>query len=196
MADAQTEFALQLARFFPHQGEWTEEAYFALPESTLRTELSEGRLIVSTPTLEHNDCMLNLVEALRRHVRQAGLGRAGSAPFDVRLWPGKIRQADVFFIRAEHEARIKGAVLDGPPDFAAEIISPGSRHIDEVEKFEEYARAGIPEYWLIDLENKVVRVFSLAGSAYAAAGTYTPGQRVHSLTIAGFAVDVNHLFNH
>ena len=33
---------------------------------------------------------------------------------------------------------------------AAEIVSPGSRGTDYVMKMHEYAKAGIPHYWIVD----------------------------------------------
>jgi len=33
-----------------------------------------------------------------------------------------------------------------------EIIAPGSRRIDMVDKRNEYADAGIPHYWVIDID--------------------------------------------
>ncbi len=41
-------------------------------------------------------------------------------------------------------------VLRGAPDLAVEIVSPGSLYIDRNQKFREYERAGVAEYWLID----------------------------------------------
>lgn len=38
---------------------------------------------------------------------------------------------------------------------AVEVISPGSSRTDRVVKFAEYAEAGIPSYWLVDVEPPV-----------------------------------------
>ena len=37
-----------------------------------------------------------------------------------------------------------------PPDFVLEIVSPSSRRADRVDKREDYAALGIPEYWRFD----------------------------------------------
>ncbi|MGH3885988.1 MAG: Uma2 family endonuclease, partial [Pseudonocardiaceae bacterium] len=36
-----------------------------------------------------------------------------------------------------------------------EIVSPGSRRTDHVAKRSEYADAGIPHYWIVDLDESV-----------------------------------------
>jgi Uma2 family endonuclease len=57
---------------------------------------------------------------------------------------------------------------------AVEIISPGSRDTDTVLKPVEYARAGIPHYWVIDLEPPVsLAVYHLAGQQYRKAPAVT-----------------------
>lgn len=38
---------------------------------------------------------------------------------------------------------------------AVEIISPGSRRMDTVVKQGEYADAGIPHYWVVDIDGDV-----------------------------------------
>jgi Uma2 family endonuclease len=117
------------------------------------------------------------------------------APFDVRLAPKLVRQPDVLLIREEHRGQIRDGILYGAPDWVAEIISPSSRHTDEVEKLEEYAAAGIPEYWLLDPKAKSIRVYALRGSeTYTVIGTYTPGETAKSETIVGFEVAVSSIF--
>ena len=40
--------------------------------------------------------------------------------------------------------------MEGGPSLVVEIVSPGSATIDRVDKFREYERAGVGEYWIID----------------------------------------------
>jgi Uma2 family endonuclease len=59
---------------------------------------------------------------------------------------------------------------------AVEVISPGSRRLDTIVKRDEYADAGIPHYWVVDLGEPGDRVtltaHHLAGEfGYADAGS-------------------------
>ena len=58
---------------------------------------------------------------------------------------------------------------------AVEIISPGSRNVDTHLKSVEYAEAGIPHYWLVDLDPPAptVTVFGLGapGDGYVESQT-------------------------
>ena len=58
---------------------------------------------------------------------------------------------------------------------AVEIISPGSKRMDNVIKHGEYADAGIPHYWIVDLDPPVsLHVWHLAGEfGYQDSGAFT-----------------------
>lgn len=65
-----------------------------------------------------------------------------------------------------------------------EIVSPSSRRIDNVVKRTECAEAGIPNYWIIDLDEPVSLLscrlterFGYVGDA-AVTGTFSTGQPV------------------
>ena len=81
-------------------------------------------------------------------------------------FPATIRVPDLVIARP-------GAVTGNPPRLSAEqvlvaveIISPGSRRTDTTTKPNEYADAGIPHYWVIDLDEP------LALAAYHQAGVF------------------------
>jgi Uma2 family endonuclease len=192
--EAQEGYVTEIARLFPRQGEWTERDFFALPESNRRIELSNGVLTMApSPTGEHALILMELASRLKNHAAAAGLGEVLVAPLDVRLFPGTIRQPDILFVKEENRERI-GRYFDGPPDWVAEIISPGSRELDEEVKLAEYAQAGVPEYWLVDPENRTIRVYTLQGEAYTLTGTASPGQVARSTTVEGFEVAVGDVF--
>ncbi len=190
--DIQQDYAQNLARLFPQQGEWREEDYFALPDSNRIIELSEGELIMSPPpSTAHQRVVANLFRALDAFVHAGGHGEVFIAPLAVRLREGKIREPGVLFISAAHADRVIPQMIDGAPDWVAEVISPGSRKIDEVEKLADYAEAGIPEYWLVDLDARTIRVYALADAKYALAGTYGAGETARSETLGGFKIPVD-----
>lgn len=192
--EAQGEYVAWIAELFPRQGEWTEAHYYALPETNRKVELANGVLTMSpSPSDKHQHVVVKLVVALDTYVTTHRLGVVRVAPYDVRLFPGTIRQPDVLFIREEHRARIS-RTLEGPPDWVAEVISPEDRETDEVVKLAEYARAGIPEYWLLDSEQGTIRVYVLTGETYTLTATHGAGQIARSATITGFEIAVNAVF--
>jgi hypothetical protein len=79
---------------------------------------------------------------------------------------------------------------------AMEVMSPDDPERDKDTKREEYARAGIPEYWLIDVVDRTMTVFCLRVDAgqYAVHGVFRAGERVESPALVGFGIEVQELF--
>ncbi|MCL4859229.1 MAG: Uma2 family endonuclease [Caldilineaceae bacterium] len=185
--------AWSIAELYPPQGEWTEEEYLALETNRL-VEYSHGKVeVLEMPTQGHQLLVVFLFELLKAHVKSAALGTVLLAPLPIQLWPGKYREPDVFFIRREHDDRRFDRHWLGA-DLVMEVISPGDRKRDEVDKRREYAQAAIPEYWLIDPEHRTVTVLTLDGRRYAEHGVFGEGDHAPSLLLPGFTVDVTALF--
>ncbi len=184
-------YVIEVAELFPPQGLWTEADYLRLPHGSRVIELTAGRLIVQPrPTPDHQRIAGELAFALDSFVNERHLGEALFAPLAVRLWPNEVRMPDVIMLRAGRDALKRRLWIDGPPDWIAEVIAPGTRGADEGEKLEAYARAGVPECWLVDPEQVSVRVFTLPGGAdrYELAGRYGSGTEARSVLLPGFAM--------
>ena len=77
-----------------------------------------------------------------------------------------------------------------------EVVSPGkkSRERDLKVKREAYAKAKIPEYWVVDPEEQLITVFTLGARSYKIHGKVKPGDQATSKLLAGFQVDVSAVF--
>ena len=172
-------------------GDWTEAAYFALPDTNYIVELSEGRLLVhEMPGLEHQRIVSRLLFSLGAWVRTIGDGEVFPAPMPIRLWEGKIREPDITFYAAGHEDRYHVQYAD-PPDLAIEVLSPSTRRIDREEKAAEYAEAGVTEYWIVDPEGRSIEVLTGAGpEGYTSRRRFGPGDEVTSTVLPGLVVAV------
>jgi Uma2 family endonuclease len=186
--------AWEVATLLPLQGEWTEANYLALNSSRL-VELSDGCLeVLPMPSISHQLIVIYLHEVLKAFVRAHASGLVLLAPLPVRLWEGKFREPDVFYLRPErlrdHPRYPEGA------DLAMEVVSEGEedRRRDLVVKRQEYATAGIAEYWIVDPQEQRITVLSLQGQAYREHGTFAPKQKATSVLLPGFEVDVESAF--
>jgi Uma2 family endonuclease len=183
-----------IARLFPAQGQWTEAEYLALETNQL-IELTDGSLdFLPMPTLFHQLIVRYLFDLLRLFAQTHKAGDVFFAPLRIRLWSGKIREPDIVLLTA---ARIIG--LREPPrgaDLAIEVVSdfPEDRNRDLITKREEYARAGIGEYWIVDPELGTITVLVLEGDQYRLHGEFAVGVRASSVVLPGFEVDVASVF--
>ena len=180
----------EILELFPSQGDWTEIDYFNLPDKNYLIELSEGRLaILDMPTHSHQRAVTRLLRAMSAFVEDNRLGEMSIAPLPVRLWQGKIREPDIIFMAEAHRDRITEEYW-GVPDLVVEVISRSTAQIDRVDKFVEYAKAGIQEYWLVDVAIQTVEVFKLQAGAYMMLGKWSVGEIARSEILPGFKIEV------
>lgn len=181
-----------LALLFPAQGAWTEAEYMALETNHL-VEFSNGHLeVLRMPTRSHQQIVLFLYRLLFDFVANRHLGTLLIAPFRVRLWPGKFREPDLIFMAAAHRAREHNDYFEGA-DLVVEVVSgePGDRERDLVTKRDEYAHAGIQEYWLVDPQMETVVVLTLQGASYVTHGIFRRGEFARSPLLTGFSAAVD-----
>jgi Uma2 family endonuclease len=186
--------ATVVAELFPRQGQWRAHHYFALPEVNRIVELSQGELIIpAMPTNFHQAILDALYAAMRAfvHTRRLGVIRFSSLP--VQLWRDTYREPDILFVTNAHRNRIHEQYWDAP-DLAVEVISPFTVKTDRVDKFKEYQRAGIGEYWLVDPEAFTIEVFVLKNKRYTQLGKWGMGDKARSKMLKGFTVKVAEVF--
>jgi Uma2 family endonuclease len=126
------------------------------------TELVEGRLLVSrSPAPDHNVASFELALQLRSQVPE-DFEVIPEVDIDLELAPadrpGFSRRPDLVVVQASARRRVResGGMIQAAEVVAViEIVSPGSRRTDHVVKRGEYADAGIPYYWIVDLDEPV-----------------------------------------
>lgn len=157
----------------PQQGQWTYADYATIPEDGHRYEIVNGVLYMApSPSLGHQGIAGEIFAYLRNFVQMAGLGRVFVAPTDVELSYKNVVQPDVFVVLNEHLDRMAGSRLIGAPDLVVEIASPSTARHDLREKQDAYARASVPEYWIVTPGEQVVEVLVLEDSLYSSLGVF------------------------
>lgn len=158
----------------------TYDDYVLIPDDGQRHEIIDGEHYVSpAPFLPHQDLVTELVAWLRPFAKRNGLGRVLVAPTDVLLSQQDIVQPDILFISRENEKALTatGKHILGSPDLVIEILSDGTRRLDEEIKLDLCERFGVLEYWILDPVPRIARIhrlkdgrFHLAAEVSAAAG--------------------------
>ena len=115
-----------------------------------------------TASDRHQDLVRFFTVIIGIFVEENDLGVIRTAPLVMKLTKGKRgREPDLFFVSNKNLGRLKKNYLDGAADLVIEIISPESRGRDRGDKFYEYEKEGVNEYWLIDYERKQVEFYNL-----------------------------------
>jgi len=90
------------------------------------------------------------------------------APIDVRL---NADETDDTVVQPDIIVVCDPSIIDdnsckGSPDLIIEILSPSSAKHDRIVKFQQYLKAGVREYWIVDPVEKAVQVCVLEGDRY------------------------------
>jgi len=190
-------YVSEIAELFPPQGLWSEADYLSLPSSSRKVELNAGRLVLwPHQGAEHDRIAGDLAIALDRYVESSHIGEVLFGPLPVRLWLNQIRMPDVMFLRSAHVHRKHRMWIEGAPDWIAEVVSPSTRAVDEESKLAEYARAAVPETWIVDADSRTVKVYVLSSElpAYNLAATYQAGDVAQAATLPAFEIPLSLLF--
>lgn len=168
---------------------WTYDEMLAeLPETTQPLELWDGEMVMSpSPHADHQRSVLRFCEQLNRFVAERKLGEVFISPLDVVLSQRRVVQPDVFFISNQRRDIIQKHIR-GVPDLAVEIISQGTWQRDRVSKKSFYEQFGLPEYWIVDPESRIIEVLALKSGAYQAHSRGQGSDRVNSRLLDGFEI--------
>ncbi len=187
----------EMARFYPAQGDWSEEDYLALKTRQL-IEFTDGILeFLPMPDRIHQDLVKWLFKRLDRFLDSANSGAAYFAPLRVKTDDTKYREPDVVYLSNERERQYPDR--SRPPfgaDLVMEVVSEGedARNRDLQQKPIDYAAAGIPEYWIVDPENRTITILSLDGTEYFPRGVFGEGEVAESVLLPGFSIAVTECF--
>jgi Uma2 family endonuclease len=122
----------------------------------------------------HDQIAHYLRSLLEAYLTLRPIGRVVAAPFVMHLEATESRrEPDLQVILNDNPGDLTDTAMVGPADICIEIVSPESAARDHGEKFTEYEKAGVREYWIIDpvrnegrfcrLGNEEVYVTALAG---------------------------------
>jgi Uma2 family endonuclease len=148
---------MQTARAEPIR--YTYEDYLAFPDDGRRHELIDGEHFVTpAPVRGHQELSWRLTVALGSWLREHPVGKMYAAPLDVILSDVDVVEPDLLFVCNERAA-ILGKWIHGAPDLVIEILSPSTRRVDEITKRQLYERVGVREYWIVDGEIEIVKIY-------------------------------------
>ena len=135
----------------------TLDEFFALPEdNTCRHELLDGVYVVTpSPTFRHQQAVMELwrrlMPALAEHPDLLLFPVLG----DIVLGPRTVVQPDLFMIPKPLSADVHWRDV-ARPLLAIEVLSPATAGRDRRIKRRLYQQAEVPEYWIVDLDSRLV----------------------------------------
>lgn len=175
----------------------TIEELAQLPDNGSRYELVQGELIeMSPPGGEHGSIAGRLAYLLGAVVYPQRLGAVIiETGYVLDRNPDIVRSPDVSVLVRERipDSGIARTFIEGAPDLAVEIVSPGDTAAEVADKVRDYLTYGVRLVWIVEPKTQTVTVYRPDGTArllQAAAYHTLDGEDV----VPGFATLVADLF--
>lgn len=155
---------------------WTAARWEELPhDADIRYEVIEGVLYMSaSPSLLHQRVLGLLYTALFQRLDVPGAAYVFFAPTGVFMPGCDPVQPDLVVTRREGVNIGTDTRYHGIPALLVEILSPSNDEYDLVVKREAYARAGVPEYWIVRPRERDVLMYADPDTATGQYGRTAP----------------------
>ncbi len=135
----------------------TIEQLLALPEDGMCHELLDGvHAVTPSPQLPHQRAVRELLLLLAGHLGPRCNYEIFSSPADIVLGPNTLVQPDVFVVARAPGDKLESWSDAGVPVLAIEILSPSTAPRDRGVKRRIYQRAGVAEYWIVDIDARLI----------------------------------------
>lgn len=126
-----------------------------------RYEIIAGVLYVSTSLSSFHAWVVGEVnDVLREQLLRTGVAFVYLSPVGVYLTPDDRVQPDILVVRREDMDTIHDKRIHGAPALVVEVLSPSNTRYDTGIKLAAYARAGVPEYWIVRPKERDVLIYS------------------------------------
>lgn len=119
------------------------------------------------------------------------------APFDVVFGNHDVVEPDLLFISADQSGILTDKHVRGAPAIVIEVVSPGTRKVDEQVKRGLFERSGVREYWLVDPDRSTVSIYRQANTAefvHVGELSATRAEKLTTPQLPGFEVALAELF--
>lgn len=145
----------------------TYEEYRLFPDDGRRHEIIDGGHHVSpAPNTNHQNASRHIQFFLYDQIERPGLGSVYDAPVDVQFAETDVVQPDLVVVMRENRSIIIPSRIRGVPDLIVEILSPSTASYDRTLKLSLYERFGVPEFWIVDVDERTVRRYCLGELGY------------------------------
>jgi len=145
----------------------TYDDFVLFPDDGKRHELIDGEHYVTpSPSTKHQAVCGNLHGLMWSYLRQHPIGKVYMAPLDVVFSHFDVVEPDLLYVSEARRDVMTAKSIQGAPDLAVEVGSPNTRRRDEKLKHQLYERFNVTEYWVVDPDIDVVRVYRLSDGKY------------------------------
>ena len=172
-------------------GEWVGEIDY---------EIIGGKKVymVPTPNISHGIIVSRLVTMFNVYIWEHNIDAFTLADnADVYLADGSHFRPDVSVLIRKPKAINKEKFIDGAPDLVVEVLSESTKKNDVGKKKDDYEKYGVKEYWIVDPENRSVKVYHNIEGKFTAGDEYKINSDKTEIKVSIFedlVVDIRNVF--
>ena len=139
------------------------EAFLAMPETEPASELIDGEVIQKvSPNIYHARLTSRLIAKLDTYCERNGEAFVSNEARHVQWSEERVFLPDISVFSQSDEPRVMAAgaerPIDLPPDFAVEVLSPGTSYAQTAERAAFFMRSGTRLLWIVDPQDEVITV--------------------------------------
>ena len=176
----------------------TYDDFLRFPDDGKRHEIIDGvHYVTPSPGRRHQQLSGRLYFSLAEHLRaHPSQGEVYYAPFDVVVSHWDVVEPDLLLVTRDQMEILTEKNVRGTPALVVEILSPSTRRTDEITKRKLYERSGVQEYWVVDPELDVVKVYRRSEGAFGQALELSAERREALTTplLPGWSAALHELF--
>ena len=177
---------------------FTYDDFLRFPDDGKRHEIIDGEhYVTASPNTRHQRLVHRLSVALGVHVLEhSEQGEVFTAPFDVVMSFHDVVEPDLLVVAADQSGILTEKNVQGAPALVVEVLSPSTRKRDEQVKLRAYERLGVREYWLVDPELDLVKVFRREGERLPRVAELSAeaGDQLETPLLPGLVIGLERLF--
>ena len=171
----------------------TYEDLCLFPDDGRRHEIIDGEhYLQKSPNTQHQKISVNISCAIHGYTKTRRLGKVFFARLDVVLSEFDVVEPDIIYVSDARKHIITEVNIQGAPDIVVEILSSSTRICDEIVKLERYDVLGVPEYWVVDPDLEIVKIYRRVTTHYELAFA---GDPITTPGIPGFSLPIRAIFD-
>lgn len=170
---------------------YTFSDFMGIADEKRKAHLLDGVIVMESPASTRHEELQNFLAILvGGFVAEKDLGTVYGAHTAYKLDEHNVVEPDLSFVSKRRRSLVQTNYVDGAPDLAVEIISRGTRRLDNEQKRPAYERAGTHELWIVDYLREQSDFLVLDKGQFKA-GPLERGRYYSSRALKGFRVDAH-----
>ncbi|RXT00075.1 Uma2 family endonuclease [Ammoniphilus sp. CFH 90114] len=180
---------------------YTVEEFLKFDLKEGRYELHEGFPILMSPaSAGHEAIVASIIGELSLALKGSQCTVFGSnlavIPFgsEVKSWEKEKFFLPDISVLCDHK-KIQQGKCYGAPDLVVEVLSPSTSRTDLVTKLNDYERAGVREYWIVDPSNQFIAKYVLTHYSFVREDVFDMESDFSSTIFSEIRFAVNDIFH-